>query len=53
MICSEDQADEIFDFIFWFAQLDKPGRGIVWQQPITGRTPYELPAGVPEEKPGA
>ena len=27
LICSEDQADEIFDFIFWFAQIDKPASG--------------------------
>ncbi len=49
VICSEDEADEIFDFIFWLAELDKPGRGIVWQQPVTGRTPYEMPTGLPNE----
>ena len=42
VICSEDQADEICDFIFWSAQLDKPGRGVMWQQALTGCTPYEL-----------
>ena len=50
VICSEDQADEIFDFIFWSAQLDKPGRGLIWQQAVTGCTPYELPADVPDEE---
>ena len=52
VVCSEDQADEIFDFIFWSAQLDKPGRGMMWQQAITGCTPYELPADIPDEETG-
>ncbi|MGI9342040.1 MAG: hypothetical protein ACR2QV_04280 [Gammaproteobacteria bacterium] len=50
VLCSQDQADEIFDFIFWFAQLGKPGRGLMWQQALTGCTPYELPAGIPDER---
>ena len=52
VICADDQAKEIFDFIFWAAQLDKPGRGIMWQQAATGCTPYELPADIPDEKAG-
>ena len=50
VICSEDQADEIFEFLFWSAQVDKPGRGFMWQQAITGCTPYELPADIPDEE---
>jgi hypothetical protein len=50
LICSEDQADEIFDFIFWFAQIDKPRRGAMWQQAVTGCTPYELPTDIPDEE---
>ena len=53
VICSEDQADEIFDFIFWSAQLDKLRRGAIWQQAVTGCTPYELPADIPDEETGA
>ncbi len=53
VICSEDQADEIFDFIFWSAQIDKPGRGVMWQQAVTGCTLYELPADIPDEETGA
>ena len=48
-VCSDDQADEIFDFIFWAAHLDKPGRGMMWQQAVTGCTFYELPADMPDE----
>ncbi len=50
VICSEDQADGIFDFIFWSAQLDKPGRGVMWQQAVTGCTPFELPSEIPDEE---
>ena len=53
VICSEKQADEIFDFIFRFAQIDKPGRGVVWQQSVTGCTPFELPPDIPDEETGA
>ena len=49
VICSEDQADEVFDFMFWFAHIDKPGRGVMWQQAVTGCVPYELPADIPDE----
>jgi hypothetical protein len=53
VFCSEDEADEIFDFIFWSANIDKPGHGGMWQQAVTGCTPYELPADIPDEKSGA
>lgn len=52
MTCSEDQAQDIFDFIFRFAQVDKPGRGLVWQQGITDCTPFELPMDIPDEEAG-
>ena len=53
VICSEDQTEEIFDFIFWSAQIDKQGRGVMWQQSAIGCTPYELPADIPDEETGA
>ena len=53
VVCSEERAAEIFDFIFWSAQIDKPGRGVMWQQSITGCTPFELPADIPDEESGA
>ena len=49
VVCPEEQSEEVFAFIFWFAELDKPGRGIMWQQPVFACTPYELPADVPDE----
>jgi len=53
VLCSEDEADEIFDFIFWSTRVDKPGRGLMWQRAVTGCTPYEVPADIPDEKAGA
>ena len=53
VICSEDQADEIFELIFWTAQVNKPGRGMMLQQAVTGCTPFELPVDIPEEETGA
>jgi hypothetical protein len=53
VICDEDQADEIFEFIFWTANVDKPRRGVMWQQPLIGGTPYSLPEGIPDEQAGA
>ena len=52
VICSEEQADEVFSYLFWSANIDKPRRGVVWQQPLTACTPYELPADIPDEKTG-
>jgi len=53
VICSEDQADEIFELIFRTAQINKPGRGMMLQRPISSCTPYELPADIPDEETGA
>ena len=53
VICAEDQADEIFDLIFWGAKIEQPGRGMMWQQAVTGCTPYELPLDIPDEESGA
>jgi len=53
VICEDDQAKEIFDFIFWSAHVDKPHGGLIWQQAVTGGTPFELPADIPDEKTGA
>ena len=53
VVCSEDEADDVFDLIFWSAQIDEPGRGAMWQQAIIASTPYELPPDVPDEETGA
>ena len=50
--CRDDQADEVFDHIFWSGQLDKPGRGTIWQRAIPTLTPYAVPTDIPDEKIG-
>jgi len=52
IICSQDLAEEVFDFTFWFANIDKPGRGVMWQQDLTGSSPFELPTDIPDEETG-
>lgn len=53
VICPVDQVEEVFDFIFWFAEFDKPEMGAMWQQDVTGCSPYELPPDIPDEETGA
>lgn len=52
VICPVEQQEEIFDFIFWFANIDKPHRGMMWQQDLAASTHFELPAGIPDEVTG-
>lgn len=49
IVTSEDQADAVCDLVFETAELNKPGRGIVWQGPLLACTAFALPEGVPEE----
>ena len=50
VISPVDREEEVFDFIFWFANLDKPDKGIMWQQTVTGCSPFELPPDIPDEE---
>ncbi len=43
VICDTVEADAVFDFMFTEAHLDKPGRGLMWQGPLIGITPFHLP----------
>ena len=52
LICSEEQADELFDFIFHAAGIGNPGGGLMWQRAVAGATPYHLPKDIPDEKGG-
>lgn len=49
VIVTEDEADAVFDFLFETAELARPGRGIVWQGPLLGCTPFALPEGLADE----
>ena len=49
VLCSVEQADAIFELIFWTANIDKPGGGMIWQHAVSNGTPYDLPGDVPDE----
>ena len=49
VFCRDDQADEVFDHIFWSGQLDKPGRGTIWQRAVPTLTSFACPADIPDE----
>ena len=44
-----ERADEIFDFIYFAAELDRPHGGLMYQQPVIGATDFQLPD-LPEER---
>jgi hypothetical protein len=43
------RADEIFEFVFEAAQVDRPDGGIVFQHALAGATHFDLPA-LPDEQ---
>ena len=50
VVVQEDQADEIFEYIFYRVHFDHPCPGLVYQGELLAATPYTLPAGVLEEQ---
>ena len=50
VVVSQSNADELFDFIFRKAGLDKPGAGIVFMAPLYGASHFSLPDEVLKEK---
>ena len=49
VIVPESEADEVFDFIYEKAGLDKPGAGVVFMGSLLGASGFSLPQEVPEE----
>ena len=49
IVTSEDEADAAFDLVFETADLNQPGRGVVWQASIHACTPFTLPEDVANE----
>ena len=43
VILDADRAEEIFDFIFFQGELNKPGGGFIFQADIQRSTPFYLP----------
>ena len=50
VVISQSKADEVFDFIFRKAGLDKPGAGIVFMEPLQGASHFSLPDEILKEK---
>ncbi len=50
VVCSVEQADDIFCFMFEEAALDQPGNGMVWEGPLVVSSAFELPVNLPEER---
>lgn len=49
LTCPEDKADEVFEYLFWAAELDRPHRGMIWQQHLPVSTAYQLDPEIPDE----
>ena len=50
VVVQEDRADEIFEYIYYQVNFDRPCPGLIYQGNLIAATPYTLPAGVTEEK---
>lgn len=50
VVVAEDQADELFEFIYYRVNFDHPCPGLIYQGNLLAATPYALPAGVLEEQ---
>ena len=50
VVVPEDQADELFEFIYYRVNFDHPCPGLIYQGNLLAATPYTLPAGVLEEQ---
>jgi hypothetical protein len=50
VVVQEDQADDLFEYIYYQVNFDRPCPGLIYQGSLLAATPYTLPAGVQEEK---
>lgn len=49
LVADCEQADAVFDFIYEYAQIGRPGGGAVFMGPLSFATPFPMPEGVVEE----
>jgi hypothetical protein len=49
-VVSESEADAVFDYVYEFADIGRPGGGMVLMERLLGATRCTLPAGLPEEE---
>jgi len=50
VIVPEEQADEIFDYIYIMAEIGEPHRGIIFQSDLLCASEYPLPDDIEEEE---
>ena len=43
VLIDAEQADETFEFIFYAADINRPHGGLMYQQPVTAATLFNLP----------
>ncbi len=49
VIVSNEEADDIFDFIYHSANIGQPNRGVLLQTTLLGATAYSMPENVVDE----
>ncbi|MEN8802978.1 MAG: hypothetical protein ABF297_13485 [Thiogranum sp.] len=50
VVVPEDQADELYDFIYMTANIGRPQGGAIWQAALSLTSPFALPPDVSVEK---
>jgi len=50
IVVQEDQADDLFEYIYYHVNFDHSCPGLIYQGNLLAATPYTLPAGVLVEK---
>lgn len=50
VVVQEDQADDLFEYIYYQVNFDHPCPGLIYQGKLLAATPYTLPGGVQEEE---
>ena len=50
VVVDEEQADQVFDYIYEKANIGRPGGGMVTMSGSVTATSYSLPDGVPDEE---
>lgn len=50
VVVPADQADEIFEYIYYLADIGEPHHGIIYQSDLICMSEYVMPEGLPEEE---
>jgi nitrogen regulatory protein PII len=50
VVVAADKADEIFEYIYYLADIGEPHHGIIYQSDLMCSSQYEMPKDIAEEK---